>query len=415
MAFKRSRVRFPLTPPKTLINTGFLRKKSITTRVCRTSIRVPVALQTHVLEGKMQKRPLYFQFSESENDVAEELEPASHLTLLAPVEVPQRSVLPRPLVPVTVIARYCEDWISEAEYLQQSPETIVGKRDALKKFLWWIEQNRCEDVGAREIRRYLVYIGNGHLQEGGRWGNAQMTKPASARTIQYYFNYLRGFFRWMVSERIIDDDPTRGLAVPKFEKHQIQPFTSEQLDALMDAARRLTNPRRDEAALTFMLDTGLRASEFCSVTMRDVELHTSYGQVTVVGKGRKKRTVPFDRTAARALWHYLRDSPPRDEFAPLFQSDRGTLPGAALTRSGLLQLFERLGDAAGIKSVRCSPHTMRHTFAIMYLRGGGDVRALQRLLGHSDLKMTMQYLNIAEADVERQHRMSSPANRLRKK
>ncbi len=368
----------------------------------------------------MQKRPLYFQFPDNENASKIELEPTSHLTLLAPVEVPQRSVLQRPLVPVAVIVRYCEDWISEAEYLQQSPETIIGKRDALKKFLWWLEQNHIAECGAREIRRFLAYVGNGHLQEGGRWGNAQMTKPASARTIQYYFNYLRGLFRWMVSERIIEDDPTRGLAVPKFEKTPIQPFTIEHLESLLEVARCTACPRRDEAILLFLLDTGLRASELCSVTMRDIELHASYGQVTVVGKGRKKRTVPFDRAATRALWHYLRDCPPKDEFAPLFSADRGTMPGAPLTRSGLLQLFERLGQAAGLKNVRCSPHTMRHTFAVSYLRDtknskGGDVRALQRLLGHSDLKMTMNYLNIAETDIERQHRMCSPANQLSRK
>jgi len=86
----------------------------------------------------------------------------------------------------------------------------------------------------------------------------------------------------------------------------------------------------------------------------------------------------------------------------------------SLTRSGLLQLIERLGIAAGIKQVRCSPHTFRHTFAVDFLRNGGNSFNLQQLLGHCDMHMTARYVNVAQADIENQHRRYSPADRIKR-
>jgi site-specific recombinase XerD len=85
-----------------------------------------------------------------------------------------------------------------------------------------------------------------------------------------------------------------------------------------------------------------------------------------------------------------------------------------LTRSGLLQLIRRLGKAAKIEACRCSPHTFRHTFAVEFLRAGGNVFTLKELLGHTTLTMTQRYVAIAQADIESQHRRFSPADRLKR-
>ncbi len=374
------------------------------------------------LGGHYAKTLLDFQFSSAENNTPQSspgtaLSPSLELlssTRLSSTRPFGAQASLRVSVPVELIERYVEDWISEAEYLQRSPATVTGKKDALAKFLWWLHRQHCDECSTRELRHFLAYVGNGHLQPGGRWGNPQLTKAASPRTVQYYFNYLRGFFRWMLSENLIEDDPCRGLAIPKYERNLIQPFTQEQVGALLDATKRLTNPTRDLSILTFMLDTGLRASEFCNLKMSDLELHTSYGHATVIGKGRKKRTVPFSQRAARDLWHYLRKTPGRSEHCPVFCADRGNGAGLPLTRSGLQQLYERLGVASGIRGARCSPHTMRHTFAVSFLRDGGNVFTLQMILGHSDLKMTQRYVALSRADISDQHRRFSPADRIGK-
>ena len=155
----------------------------------------------------------------------------------------------------------------------------------------------------------------------------------------------------------------------------------------------------------------MRASELCA--LRKCDLDMSLGRATVMGKGQKQRTVFLGRTTLKTLWQYLREQK-RDDKDPIFLSDRGGMAGESLTRSGLLQLIERLGIAAGIKQVRCSPHTFRHTFAVDFLRNGGNSFSLQQLLGHCDMHMTARYVNVAQADIENQHRRYSPADRIKR-
>jgi site-specific recombinase XerD len=172
----------------------------------------------------------------------------------------------------------------------------------------------------------------------------------------------------------------------------VEPFT---------AARRSSHARRDEAILLFLFDTGARASEFCGLKMSDLDL--SAHRATVLGKGRKTRLLFFGRVTAKAIWQYLRETP-RESHEALFRPDRGCHAGERFSPAGLLHFFKRLGKAAGIHSVRCSPHTARHTFAVTFLRNGGNVFTLQQMPGHTSLAMTRRYVVLAEADMEAQHR-----------
>jgi site-specific recombinase XerD len=192
---------------------------------------------------------------------------------------------------------------------------------------------------------------------------------------------------------------------------QIQPFSQEQIEALRRAARRSHHPRRDETIVLFLLDTGVRVSELCNLKMSDLDLQGR--RCTVIGKGNKRRTIHFGKTAGKFLWQYLREQT-RDADDPVFLSDRGKTAGEPLTRSGVQQLIERLGNTAKLQAVRCSPHTFRHTFAVEFLRAGGNVFSLQQMLGHSGLHITNRYVALAQADLEHQHQQFSPADRLRR-
>lgn len=114
---------------------------------------------------------------------------------------------------------------------------------------------------------------------------------------------------------------------------------------------------------------------------------------------------------AKALWQYLRaERREPDEREPdelVFYAERGHKAKEALTRNGLGQLVRRLGAAAGVKAVRCSPHSLRHTYAISFLCAGGNVFTLREALGHTNLQMTQKYVVIAEADVEAQSKLYS--------
>jgi site-specific recombinase XerD len=117
----------------------------------------------------------------------------------------------------------------------------------------------------------------------------------------------------------------------------------------------------------------------------------------------------------RALSLYLRDQPKKRSCGPtdpVFRAEGGQNHGGRLTPGGLLQIITNLGQLAGITGVRCSPHTFRHTFAVEFLRAGGNVFTLQQMLGHTDLKMTRRYVSLAAADMDEQHRRFSPVARL---
>jgi site-specific recombinase XerD len=163
----------------------------------------------------------------------------------------------------------------------------------------------------------------------------------------------------------------------------------------------LPHTKRNKAIILTLLDTGIRASELCSIKVIDLDFKNK--QITVNGKGDKERVLEISSRTAQLIWRYLitRSSELPDK-APLFAGDFD-LP---LTRSGLLQLIKRIGKRAGVPNAH--PHRFRHTFAINFLRNGGNIYALQELLGHSSLDMVKHYLALSNQDCAAVHRMASP-------
>jgi integrase/recombinase XerC/integrase/recombinase XerD len=183
---------------------------------------------------------------------------------------------------------------------------------------------------------------------------------------------------------------------------------------LLDAAATSQFPERETALIMFLVDTGVRASECVSILIRDVD--KTGKSVIVTGKGNKQRTVRFGRETSMAIWRYLRSREDGgDGEAPLFVSHAGNTSGSKLCRDALGDIIQRMGKAAGIIGVRCSPHTLRHTFAIQFLRNGGNSFALQGLLGHTDMKQTAGYVRIANLNLAEQHVLASPMDNLRRK
>ncbi|HHX42226.1 MAG TPA: tyrosine-type recombinase/integrase [Armatimonadetes bacterium] len=305
-----------------------------------------------------------------------------------------------------------EGWFADGEMRQLSEYTLVARRSTLRKLIWFLEQQGAETVGTNEIRAFLSYVANGHKQDGGRWGNTETRAKRAVRptTVHTYFAILRSFFAFVVEEGALPVSPIAGIKPPVARADQVQPFTPEQVSALLGAAKKSKNGKRDEALLLFLLDTGARASEVCALKREDLDLTNRRCQV--IGKGNKRRTIFFGTSTKQALWRYIGEQK-HAAGDPLFIGDRGLCQGEALQRCGLLKLIHRLGSAAGVDAVRCSPHTFRHTFAVEFLRAGGNTFTLQQLLGHTSLAMTNRYVALAQADLEAQHRAFSPADRLR--
>jgi integrase/recombinase XerD len=272
-----------------------------------------------------------------------------------------------------------------------------------------LEQRNCTHCGTPELKQFLTYLSNGHTEPGGRWGNPQLTSPMRPVSIKDYSGNLRSMFKWFVTEGYLEASPMESIPVPTVRANQIQPLSYEHVTALIKAAGRSTNPKRDTAIVLLLLDTGMRASELCQLQTKHLDLETR--RCYILGKGNKYRSVFFGRHTAKALWQYLRV--PQDQPGGLvFYGERGPQCREPLRPNGLLQLIHRLGRASGIKAVRCSPHSLRHTYAISFLRAGGNVFTLREALGHTNIQMTQKYVMVAEADVEAQSRLYSPMDRL---
>jgi integrase/recombinase XerD len=219
----------------------------------------------------------------------------------------------------------------------------------------------------------------------------------------------------MVEEGVLESTLLGRRKAPVSRPHQVTPFTPAQVEALIGASRKSSHPKRNEALVLFMVDTGARASEVCGLCNGDLELSSRRAMLTAT-KGGRTRNVFFGKRSTRALYSLLLESGTKgDPEVPVFLSDRGLEAGGRLTPSGLRQLFERLGNAARIEGVRCSPHTCRHYYAIEFLRAGGSLFSLQQALGHTSLSMVKRYVAWAEADLERQSKQFSPADRLLKR
>lgn len=215
-----------------------------------------------------------------------------------------------------------------------------------------------------------------------------------------YVRGLKVFGNWCAAEDLAEAKALRTLRRPRVPHKLVEPLSDDALRRLLDGAS-----TRDRAILLLFLDTGLRLSELAGLRTADLRVD---GSVKVMGKGARERIVPVGTTARQALVRYLRGNRASEAGAPIFRSDRG---GGPLGARGIQQAFRRLKLRAGIPG-RCSPHTMRHTFARSYLVNGGDAFSLQRILGHATLDMVKRYVSLADTDLAQRHRVASPADRL---
>jgi site-specific recombinase XerD len=314
------------------------------------------------------------------------------------------------------LSRCVELWLADGQASGWSLRTVSARRDMMEKFSWWLHQeevpSRLEEITPEAVRFFLAYLRAD--AKDGRWEDPRPNTSRAARpsTVDTYFWCFRAFFNFIVREGLLAESPMKKVTPPRIPKDQIQPFTPEQAQALIDAAKGGDQPLRDTALLLILLDTGLRVSELCSLTITAVDPETK--DLSVVGKGGKRRTVYLSPPVRRCLWKYIeheRRMAADDE--PLFIATRGRRAEGGLTPSGICQLFHRLGVAAGIRGVRCSPHTARHYYAITMLRNGANLFELQQLMGHEDLTMLRRYVMLAQADLALVHRKAPPAARLK--
>ncbi|MGH7440762.1 MAG: tyrosine recombinase [Polyangiaceae bacterium] len=226
-----------------------------------------------------------------------------------------------------------------------------------------------------------------------------------ARSSARQLSGLRGFFRFLVREKAIVEDPTQLVDRPRLGRRLPRVLSFDEVERLLAAAPTDTDRGLLHAAmLHVMYASGLRVSELCGLRLGDVDMQR--GLVMAHGKGGKRRLVPVGEVAMDRLGRYLRDVRPR--FAArggnaLFVSPRGGF----FSREGFWRMVRRYAVSAGIFPLP-SPHKLRHSFATHLLRGGADLRAVQAMLCHADLGTTEIYTHVAQDHVRQAHARAHP-------
>jgi integrase/recombinase XerD len=227
----------------------------------------------------------------------------------------------------------------------------------------------------------------------------------SARSSARRLSSVRGFFRFMVKERVIAEDPTSLLDRPKIPRKLPRVLSVHEVDRLLAAPAIHTSAGQMHSAMIhLMYASGLRVTELVSLRLADLDL--ARGLLVVLGKGGKTRLVP---TAERALDHvraYLdvvRPGWAKPNEQALFVSKRGK----SMTRQGFWKLIKRYAVHAGL-NITLSPHKLRHSFATHLLERGADLRSVQTMLGHADLGTTEIYTRITQDHVRSTHRRTHP-------
>lgn len=214
----------------------------------------------------------------------------------------------------------------------------------------------------------------------------------SPRSQSRILSGIRTFYKFLLIDGFIEQDPTELIESPKLGEHIPEVLTLEEVDMLENAID-LSEPegQRNKAIIEVLFSCGLRVSELVNLKLSNLYLDEGY--LRIIGKGNKERLVPISRRAIEELkyWYIDRNAmkikPGEQDY--VFLNRRG----AHLTRTMILIMIKRLGIAAGIKKT-ISPHTLRHSFATVLLEGGADLRSIQMMLGHESIGTTEIYTHL---------------------
>jgi site-specific recombinase XerD len=286
-----------------------------------------------------------------------------------------------------------------AQAKRLSPHTLADYHNAHRKLQTYLEADLpIEQIEAKQISAFM----------------SQLTylKPKTARNIH---TALSSLWQWAMTENIVKQNIVRSVVPPKPDQVAIDPLSKADVKALLghlkqgrayarpgkrECSNTIPTATRNHAIILLLLDTGARASEICELRVIDCDLKNS--QITVWGKGRKQRIIPISLRTAQAIWRYLSERKSSSVNQPLFVTPNGN----ALGRDDLFHILQKIGERASVPNVH--PHRFRHTFAINFLRNGGNVYALQALLGHTALDMCKRYLALGNIDMNAAHAQASP-------
>ena len=276
---------------------------------------------------------------------------------------------------------------------QASGNTVASYMRDIRQFAGWLhdeEQMEVVEATQKNIRSFLE-----HLESEGR----------SAATRSRSLASLKNFYGYVVSSGFLTESPVVEVKVDRGEKKLPQILTSREL-ALLLAQPSATDPKgiRDKAMLEVMYATGIRVSELISLDIDHVNLESG---VIKCQSGKKSRAIPLYPEALKALTAYIREVRSFLVAVPAERALFVNINGARMSRQGFWKILKHYQTAARIEK-EITPHTLRHSFAVLLLENGADLGSLQELMGHSDISSTQMYTQMVDQHLKQVYARCHP-------
>lgn len=273
-----------------------------------------------------------------------------------------------------------------------SANTLQSYRRDIVQFQEYLDNKRLvySKIGQQEIKDYIEY-----LKEIGK----------KTSTISRNLASIRSFYQYQLRAKKVKKDPTDGMKSPKIEKKAPSVLSSEEVELLLEQPKNVDlKGIRDKAMLEFAYATGMRVTEIISLNIEDVNFEKSF--VTCASEV-KKRNIPLGKLSLKALEEYVKDARPimikKEDEKALFVN----VNGKRLTRQGFWKIIKYYKEQAHITK-DITPHVLRHSFATHLLQNGADLKAIQMMLGHSDISSTQVYMKFQDESLKNIYHQTHP-------
>lgn len=276
-----------------------------------------------------------------------------------------------------------------------SANTVASYRRDLKKLCAYFAEKGCSDIrdiSSTDLNSYVLDMEN---------------KGMSTATISRSIASIKSFFLFLLKNGDIKEDCADALKPPKIEKKAPETLTIEEINRLLEQPSKLTPKEiRDKAMLELLYATGMRVSELINLKVTDVNLTMNYILCRDVGK---ERVIPIENVAKVALENYMKSV--RENICNGSMYFFTNMKGQPMTRQGFWKLIKSYAVKAGIEK-DITPHMIRHSFASHLVSNGADLKAVQEMLGHSDISTTQIYLRSRQSKLKEEYDKAHPRARM---
>ena len=273
-----------------------------------------------------------------------------------------------------------------------SENTLQSYRRDILQYQEYVEKNKINYAKANkeDMKTYLE-----HLKEIGK----------KTSTVSRNLASIRSFYQFLIRVKKVKHDPTEDIQSPKIEKRVPSVLTAQEVELLLDQPKDVDlKGTRDKAMLEFAYATGMRVTEIISLDIDDVNLEESF---VVCRNGSKQRNIPLGSMSLKALREYVEEARPilikNENEKALFVNINGT----RLTRQGFWKIIKYYKEQAHITK-DITPHVLRHSFATHLLQNGADLKAIQTMLGHSDITSTQVYMQFQDSGLKDIYQKAHP-------